>query len=237
LAAISTTPAPRRTGLLLATLVPALAAGGLVAHYARTGGVPQVAGVPAPALARLADLSPAIALPGDPAPLRPVIATDGRAGLRIDRLESLSGGVRPARPARISIPAAAVDAVIEPVRRTPTGIEVPQVGRAGWFEEGPRPGEPGRAIVIGHLDGRTGPGLFSRVPTIPAGTPLSITDGRGKDHTYNVVGVTQVEKLRFPTASVYGASRRSVLVLITCGGPYRPGRGYRDNVLVYAREA
>jgi hypothetical protein len=26
-------------------------------------------------------------------------------------------------------------------------------------------------------------------------------------------------------------------VLITCGGPFRPGRGYRDNVLLYARAA
>jgi hypothetical protein len=34
---------------------------------------------------------------------------------------------------------------------------------------------------------------------------------------------------------VYGSSSRPVLVLITCGGPYTEGSGYRDNVIVYAR--
>jgi len=31
------------------------------------------------------------------------------------------------------------------------------------------------------------------------------------------------------------AADRPVLILVTCGGPYTPGVGYRDNVLIYAR--
>jgi hypothetical protein len=49
------------------------------------------------------------------------------------------------------------------------------------------------------------------------------------------VGKTVVRKSRFPARAVYGRSRRSVLVLVTCGGPWSEARGYRDNVIVYAR--
>lgn len=191
----------------------------------------------APALARLADLVPAAAIPSNPGPLRPVIAAPGRAGFEPPALESLDGGIRPAEPARISIPAANVDATIEPVRATRRGIEVPDVGRAGWLDAGPRPGEAGRSVVIGHLDSGTGPGIFARLPRVPAGTRIDVTDRRGEVHSYRVVGAAEVDKRDFPNESVYGASANPVLVLITCGGPYEEGRGYRDNVLVYARGA
>jgi hypothetical protein len=64
-----------------------------------------------------------------------------------------------------------------------------------------------------------------------------VLDRQGHSHRYNVVGGAQVRKDRFPARSVYGHADAPVLVLITCGGPYRPGRGYRDNVLLYARAA
>jgi hypothetical protein len=125
------------------------------------------------------------------------------------------------------------------VSSTAAGIEVPQVGRAGWFDEGPRPGEPGRAVVIGHLDSQTGPGLFALLPGVEPGTDVSVTDAAGVLHRFKVVGKAQVPKATFPSSAVYGQSSRpssrSSLVLITCGGPYTPGTGYRDNVLVYAR--
>jgi hypothetical protein len=191
----------------------------------------------APALARLADLSPAVGVPREPETLHPVVPVKGRVGIRVDDLEPLAGGIRPAPPGRITIGAAQVDAGIEAVRARDDGIEVPPQGWAGWWEGGPRPGEPGRAVLIGHLDSVDGPGVFARVPSLEEGERIDITDNRGDVHAYEVVGVTQVEKSRFPTDAVYGHSRHPVLVLVTCGGPYLEGRGYRDNVLVYARSA
>jgi hypothetical protein len=64
-----------------------------------------------------------------------------------------------------------------------------------------------------------------------------VLDRRGQEHPYNVVGGAQVRKDRFPAKAVYGHADAPVLVLITCGGPFQPGRGYRDNVLLYARAA
>ena len=47
-------------------------------------------------------------------------------------------------------------------------IEVPaQFDVAGWFAEGPRPGQPGPAVVLGHVDSRTGPAVFYRVAALP----------------------------------------------------------------------
>jgi hypothetical protein len=207
--------------------------GGAVLIVAGSGdpGIPG-GGRPAEVLARLADAETR-ATP----PLHPMSARAGSAAIGPERLESLAGGVRPARPSRISIPAAGVDAAVEPVDEHGGELTVPHIGTAGWFEGGPRPGEPGRAVLIGHLDTHTGPGLFARVPTLPPGTRVSVLDRRGQEHRYNVVGGAQVPKDRFPAASVYGHADAPVLVLITCGGPFRPGRGYRDNVLVYARAA
>jgi len=91
--------------------------------------------------------------------------------------------------------------------------------------------------MIGHLDSSDGPGVFERVPALERGARIEVTDNRGTVHRYRVVGATRVRKSRFPTNAVYGASRHPVLVLVTCGGPYSAGRGYRDNVLVYARSA
>ena len=142
---------------------------------------------------------------------------------------------RPAAPDRISIPAAGIEAPVEAVAAERGALRVPEVGHAGWYAGGPRPGEAGRAVIIGHLDSRHGPGLFAAVPRLPPGTTVSLTDRTGSVHRYNVVGAVQLDKERFPAEHVYGGAATRVLVLVTCGGPFVAGRGYRDNVLVYAR--
>lgn len=190
----------------------------------------------APALARLADLPP-MRIPPQPRALHPVVPVEGRLGIRVGKLERLAGGIRPARPGRIRIPAAGVNAGVQAVRARRGGIEVPPEGYAGWYAGGARPGEPGRAVVIGHLDTSDGPGVFEQVPSLRRGAPIELIDYRGTVHRYRVVGATRVRKKRFPTNAVYGHARHPVLVLVTCGGPYVAGRGYRDNVLVYARSA
>jgi sortase family protein len=224
-------------GLALAIALPAIAAAALAVVLSRPdGSAGRLHGSPA-ALARLADLTPARPLPSDRRRLHAVVAEPGTAGLRVDPLERLAGGLRPATPARISIPAAGIDAAVDEVRVRRGVIEVPAIGRAGWVDVGPRPGEPGRSVIIGHLDTHRGPGLFARVPKLKPHQDVAVVDARGGVHRYEVVGSAQVEKRSFPAHAVYGPSRRPVLVLITCGGPYRPGKGYRDNVLVYARAA
>ena len=219
-----------RTGVLLAVLLPAAFAAAAVIVVAGTPGSVGLSDPRQPAeLARLAESAGP--------PLLPLGAKPGTAALGAEPLESLRGGIRPAPPARISIPAAHVNAAVRPVKARREALEVPSVGTAGWYAGGPRPGERGRAIVIGHLDTRKGPGLFARVPDLPPGTAVSVTDRRGHVHRYRVVGGAQVAKDRFPARYVYGAADAPVLVLITCGGDYDPDSGYEDNLLLYARAA
>jgi hypothetical protein len=230
-------PAARseRLGLLLAVLLPAVVAGGAVALVAGAREPGVESSRPPSYLAALADQA---RLAGaDATPLRPLTARRGVGALGGERLESIEGGIRPGPPVSISIPAAGVDAPVERVGLRGGALKVPALGTAGWFEAGPRPGEPGRAVVIGHLDTRRGAGLFARVPELPPGTPIALTDRRGVVHRFRVVGAAQVEKDEFPSEHVYGHADSSVLVLVTCGGPYRRGKGYRDNIVLYARAA
>ena len=170
------------------------------------------------------------------APLRPLAPTRGVAALGALPLENVDGGIRPAPPARISIPEARIDADVRAVRAPRGVLAVPPVGVAGWYSGGPRPGEYGRSVVIGHLDTKRGPGLVAEVPKLRPGAAISVIDQRGELHGFRVVGTAQVHKDRFPAEQVYGAASAPVLVLVTCGGEWLgKERGYRDNILLYAR--
>jgi hypothetical protein len=170
------------------------------------------------------------------AELRPIVLHGNRVQLGSDAAGPATPHQRPGVPVSFAIPSLNVTAPVETVSATPEGIAVPRIGRAGWFDAGPRPGEPGRAVIIGHIDGKTMPGIFEHLPEIAMGAQIAVSDNRGAVHRYRVVGKTQVPKSRFPASAVYGPSQRPVLVLVTCGGQWLGGReGYADNVLVYAR--
>ena len=76
---------------------------------------------------------------------------------------------RPARPLGISIPAAGVQGPVDPIRAVDGQLEIPPPGRAGWFSGGPRPGEPGRAVIVSHVDSQAGPALFAGLQTLGGG--------------------------------------------------------------------
>jgi hypothetical protein len=223
------------TGLILAIVLPALVAGAtvlLVGRHRAEPAPPAHTASPS-ALARAAARR-------DPAAgalsLRPLHPRPGVSGVQPQRLQGISGGIRPAAPVTVSIPAAHVQTAIDAVHTRHGALRVPHIGRAGWYAAGPRPGEPGKAVLIGHLDTRHGPGLFADVPKVRRGAAVAVADERGDVYRFRVVGAAQVPKDRFPTSAVYGPSRAPVLVLITCGGPFDVRTGhYRDNVLVYAR--
>ena len=227
-------PRRRRRGLLLATCLPAAIAGvaGALIAPSLGGSAPDFG----PGSAVAADLARDAVRPGALPPLVPVVERDGHQRLATGAGEGGTPATRPAPPAWISIPAAGVEAPVDGLAAGPTGLGVPTLGRAGWWDGGPRPGEDGRAVIVGHLDSMTGPDVFAHVPTLAKGAPVVVRDRSGEYHRYSVVGVTRVPKAQFPTAAVYGPAARPVLVLITCGGPYDKALGhYRDNVLVYAR--
>lgn len=140
-------------------------------------------------------------------------------------------------PVRLRIPALRVDGRIAPLGLSPDGtIEVPEsVTVAGWYRLGARPGQPGPAVILGHVDSKTGPGIFARLGGVKAGTPVLVDRSDGSTVTFRITSVSQVAKVRFPTDLVYAPTLEPTLRLVTCGGSFDRSRGsYRDNVIAFA---
>lgn len=118
-------------------------------------------------------------------------------------------------------------------------MAVPRMSKANepaWFRHGPVPGEPGTAVIVGHLDSETGPAVFHRLRELARGDVITVTRRDGQVVTFTVTDVGTVSKTKFPTEKVYGLTDAAELRLITCGGHFdRERETYADNVIVYAR--
>jgi sortase (surface protein transpeptidase) len=144
-----------------------------------------------------------------------------------------------AAPVRLGIPALHVTSSLLRLGRAKDGtIEVPQrFDIAGWYQEGPRPGQPGPAVIVGHVDSKAdGPGVFFNLYRLKRGTALLVDRADGSTVTFRVTKVSRVPKTRFPTDLVYTPILQPALRLVTCGGSFDNAKGsYRDNVIVYAQ--
>jgi LPXTG-site transpeptidase (sortase) family protein len=144
-------------------------------------------------------------------------------------------------PARITIPAIRVDAAIEALDLTgDQKIGVPQsFGNVGWYRHGYRPGEPGRAILSGHLDDRQGrPAVFARLKDLQPGDEIRVRYADGTVLTFaageqRLVDVNAVDESTWQ--AIFGASERAELSLITCDGVWDPvARTYSRRLVVFA---
>ena len=140
-------------------------------------------------------------------------------------------------PLSVHIPSLGVDSPLERLGRTRAGtVEVPtHWGRAGWYRNGPRPGEHGAAVILGHVDSPTGPAVFAGVAGLRAGARILVTRADGSSVAFRVTRVEQRLRSRFPVEAVYWPTLRPELRLVTCGGQYDRARGgYQSNVIVFA---
>lgn len=142
-----------------------------------------------------------------------------------------------ALPVRLRIPAARVDTPLERLgRAADETIALPSGPRmAGWYREGPRPGQPGPAVIIGHVDWDRGPAVFFHLSRLRPGDAVYVHRADTSVARFRVTGVSQVSKSRFPTDQVYAPTLEPSLRLVTCGGSFdRATRNYADNVIVFA---
>lgn len=140
-------------------------------------------------------------------------------------------------PTAVRIPAIGVDAPIVPVGLEPDGaMEIPEdVATIGWYEPGVRPGEPGSAVLAGHVDSRSqGPGAFFDLRHLDVDDVVSVTHRDGVTRSWRVVARTHYGKRELPIADLFTNRGDPQLVLITCGGEFdRTARSYADNIVVY----
>ncbi len=191
--------------------------------------------------------------PGAPAEAPTVLAASARAEPpgTLDREAAAAAGwgpvenqvakVRPqtrhAEPVEVVIPAIGVRSRLERLRLDARGVMVPpeKAAVAGWYAGGVRPGDPGPAVIAGHLDSATGPGVFAELGTLKPGHRVLVRARDGRTVTFRVDEVRTHTKKQFPTRDVYGPSPDARLRLITCGGAFDAGAGhYADNVIVFA---
>jgi sortase (surface protein transpeptidase) len=108
---------------------------------------------------------------------------------------------------------------------------------AGWYTGSPRPGSIGSAIIVGHIDSVTGPGVFYRLSELRSGDDVFIKRADGTTAEFRVTSIQTYLKDQFPTDKVYGPTPDAELRLITCGGAFDSAtRHYLSNIVVYATE-
>ncbi len=140
-------------------------------------------------------------------------------------------------PVRVVIPSIGVDARI--VRLGLNRDQTMQVPRdladAGWFAPGPEPGEQGAAVIVGHVNGKGGPGVFARLWKLRAGAVIKVDLEGGSRVTFVAKAMLRVAKTRFPTDRVYARTSKPTLRLITCAGKLNHATGHHaQNRIVFA---
>jgi hypothetical protein len=117
-------------------------------------------------------------------------------------------------------------------------LQVPQsTAVAGWYTGSPRPGAVGSAVIAGHIDSRTGPGIFFRLSSLRPGDRVYVRRADGTLAVFRVTAVRQFPKDSFPTSAVYGPVPDPEVRLITCGGTFDPQLGsYLSDTIAYATE-
>lgn len=142
-----------------------------------------------------------------------------------------------AKPVRIRIPSIGVDSKLIDLGLQKDGsVAVPEaVDVAGWYDRGPRPGQDGPAVVLGHVDSRESEGIFFDLVNLPKGAEIRVDRADGTSARFTVTHIDKVPKTRFPTDLVYAPSLDPTLRLVTCGGSFDESRrSYRDNVIAFA---
>jgi hypothetical protein len=140
-------------------------------------------------------------------------------------------------PVALTIPAIGVQASLVRLGLTAAGALAvpPSTVVAGWYTGSPRPGAVGPAVIAGHIDSHTGPGVFFRVSQLRPGDHVYVRRADGTLAVFRVTAVRSYAKDRFPTLAVYGPTPDAELRLITCGGAFDPQLGsYLSNTVVYA---
>ena len=176
---------------------------------------------------------------GVPPPSHPSVANDRStiplAQLRITESDAT---VKPGgTPVRIAIPALQVSADITNLGLNRNGtVEVPDnPDEAGWYRKGPKPGEPGSAVILGHVDSKVGPAVFYRLKNLDRGDQIGVKLDSGMMAYFEVARVAHYANEDFPRQKVYADKPdRPALNLVTCGGRYdEEAGGYQSNVVAY----
>lgn len=121
-------------------------------------------------------------------------------------------------------------------RNTDDSVQVPaDYQQAGWYQQGPAPGEQGSAVILGHVDSYKGTGVFFSLKKVKAGDMIDVTRADGKTAHFKVTDVRMYLKSQFPDQLVFGPRGGATLQVVTCGGDFdQSAKSYLSNVVVFS---
>ena len=155
------------------------------------------------------------------------------------------------RSNRLIMPSIKVDAPVVPEGASgPDGgaLDVPSsVHVVGWWdgvwqsptgevrEKVARPGQPGVALLAGHIDSAVqGPGVLYRLQSVKPGAPVTVYGDHGAVTHWKVTRLQVVAKTALPR-SLFVNTGPPQLAIVSCGGPFDSATGhYLDNVIAWA---
>ncbi len=138
---------------------------------------------------------------------------------------------------RLIIPAIGINAPVENVGVLSDGtLEVPKYNPwdgAGWYKNGPLPGEVGSAVIDGHLDRPGGsPAVFWNLRYLHAGDLVTVVDAQGRTKKFQVDRVQTYTPSAAPLEEIFGNNSGRHLNLITCAGQWVPAQHQTTHRLV-----
>ena len=146
-----------------------------------------------------------------------------------------------APPVELAIPVVGIRSRLVGLRLNNDGtVQVPvDYAVAGWYAEGAAPGDAGPpAVLVGHVDSASGPGVFYRLPQVRVGDEVLIRSADGRVLRFVVYAAQDFTKKTFPSGRIYASTPRPELRLITCTGVFDRGSGhYESNLVLSARLA
>ncbi len=142
-------------------------------------------------------------------------------------------------PITLRIPKIGVDAQVESVGLDSTGaMATPTTAfRVAWYDGGPLPGQPGNAVIDGHLDSRIyGMAVFWNLGKLAPGDKVEVEMPGKRWLTFVVERVAVYPYDDAPLDEIFGPSQVPHLNLITCSGIFdRSSHNYDRRRVVYTR--
>jgi len=182
-------------------------------------------------------VNPGLAVGAAPSASATATASSGPAAAPVNYASPLPRS----EPTGIKIPRLNVSAPMTDLGLKPDGtIEEPPLSKpnlAGWWKDGPTPGEGGPSVILGHVDADRHAAVFYRLKDLRPGDRIQVTRQDGSTATFAVQSVERVPKASFPGQKVYAEDLDyPALRLVTCGGTFDASTGhYVDNVIAYTR--
>jgi LPXTG-site transpeptidase (sortase) family protein len=103
----------------------------------------------------------------------------------------------------------------------------------GWYERGPSPGEPGDAVIDGHLDWTCGPAVFWQLRHLRVGDEATVTGADGSRLRFVVDSVTAIP-YNANIDPLFVTSGPPTLTLLTCNGTWDRQRAtYLQRLVVH----